>query len=104
MVKITSSTHPGGSPTFDYQIQINGITIGLDKQTFKELTEQIGDKIAKDYEDGQKIYTEFWQKKHEQTEILNWLDEIVTESITKQILIPKETANLIFHKLTEILY
>lgn len=49
MVKITKSTRFDGLSNMDYAIDVNGIRISLEKETFEELVEKISESLKEDY-------------------------------------------------------
>ncbi len=104
MVNIQSAIHPNSGPTFNYDIEINGVTISLTKETFQELVTKLGDKIETDYKNGIQYYTEFWNKKRVEREFLNWLDATLSECYSKNEPLSMKTTGEIFQKLIDILY
>ena len=60
-VEISSGNHIGGMPAFDHKIVINGVTIGLSREDFQELTLKIDERIGEDYKKAVAHY-EKWNK------------------------------------------
>jgi len=55
-VEIKEGHYLGGMPAFDHRIEINGVTIGLSREDFSELTDKLDKKIGEDYAKALSIY------------------------------------------------
>ena len=60
-VKIYSSFNPGGMPTLEYSININGISIGIKKEDFISLTEELSQKISEDLKKATEVREKYWE-------------------------------------------
>ena len=58
-VKIYRSHHLDGMPTLEYSIVINGVRIQISEADFKELTNELGSKIASDYAEAKQVYAKW---------------------------------------------
>jgi len=60
-VEISGGHYLGGMPAFDHKIVINGVTIGLSREDFQELTLKLNERIGEDYDKALTIYKK-WDK------------------------------------------
>lgn len=68
-VIIYNSHYIDGSPTLDYKISINGVKIGLSKEDFADLVQELGSTIADDYKKMLQV-SERDNKRHQKTQQL----------------------------------
>ena len=59
-VRINSSFNPGGMPTLEYSIIINGIAISLKKEDFNSLVTKLGKEISNDLKKATEVKEKFW--------------------------------------------
>lgn len=59
-VKIYSGFNPGGMPSLEYSININGVSISTSKKDFDSLVEKLGKHISDDLKKAREVREKYW--------------------------------------------
>lgn len=103
-IKLLTSSHIDFSPTFEYKLNINGVTLELSKTDFAALLETLSTQIKSDYDKAIVMYDEYWQKRKTISDFHQWLDDILCERDHYEQDLPASLVNEIYRKLVDVMF